>query len=726
MPAERDGPATERVVCVLAPSAHGARTLTAVPQSKAPTGELGGIGQVTVGLGPLSATPRWGLFVQEDEYVPELRWPQSVKWYERMLYTDSQLEALFLGTTMPIWQYHWALDLNGADAGWTELLAEDLGLPVGLPTNDEEEQDILPGAYSFSFIDHMQEALLGVPLGHYLFERVGEVDDALRWRLRKLGPLAPATIEEIGMSPTGELGYVRQGGGIMITTRGPQMFAGMPQPIPADRICTYVWRGDARARWIGRPMLRTAYRHWLVKDMLIRVDAVNHEKAGGVPMIETDETYQGTNLADLQALASAFRVGEDSGGALPPGAKMVLKAIQSGDVVTSMEYHDNLMARSWQAMVLQLGQGGAPGNRALGQTQAGIQDSAQQAIAKWFRGNFNLGVIRAWWANNLAPLADGTLPPHPLLVCRPRNAAVVQPAATGPPVPPTVAAPALPSPQAPVAARARAGERLAATASLPDRPLRREPYPHEIAAATDFAAIDTLHETTHAAAVRLFEQEWLPGLIDQVAAQIEALGDGAAAADLAAITLAPPDAAGLHKLLHAIATKAADEAGAELAAQGVTVGVADAARTEALIAGQAEAMARQVADGIRLAATRRAVQLANPAVAVPASEIVAGVAEYLGGLAHDWESRQLRGAVQQALTAGRFARFDKIPTAEKASYYVSALLDQNTCDPCSNDDGTELGTIDEALAFFPSGANPDCEGGPNCRCTVVAVAGSEV
>lgn len=731
--------------------------------SGAPTGEKGGIGQV---LPSFPNTPGYGRFIQEDESVDELRWPQSVTWYERMLYSDSQLEALYLGTMMPLWQYHWALDPNGADTGWTELLAEDLGLPVGLPDDDEAEQDILPGAYSFSFLDHLQEATLGVPLGHYFFERVGEIDDQLRWRLRKLGPLAPATIEEIGMSPQGELGFVRQRSGVNITTRGPTMFFNLPEPIDADRICTYVWRGDARARWIGRPMLRTAYRHWLVKDMLIRVDAINHEKAGGVPTIETDETFQGTNLDELQALAASWRVGEDSGAALPPGAKMVLKAIQTGNVVASMEYHDNLMARAWQSMVMQLGQGGAPGNRALGQTMAGVQDSAQQAIAKWVRGNFNLGVIRAWWANNVPVGSSGALPPHPLLVCRPRNSAVAQvpPSQEAPPGPPPVAvAEGTPSPPAqgveatrdrgaevesvahPSAGEAthgsgngRAGGEgeaqapgrrqhalpLKGAASLPDRPLRRQPYAHEIQAATDFAGIETLHAQTTADAVALFEDEWLPNLTEQVRAGLVSLGDSPTAAQVADLRLIPPDPEPLHKILHAIATRAADDAGAELAAQGVTVGVADAERIEALIAGQAEAMAQQITDGITLASTRKAVQLSNPAVPVKAEELAAGVVDYLGGLAHAWEERQIGGAVHQAHTAGRFARFDLIE--DTARYYASSLLDAQACEPCIDDDGLEFGTLEEAMAWAPAGGNPSCEGGPSCRCTVVAVAGSEI
>jgi hypothetical protein len=55
--------------------------------------------------------------------------------------------------------------------------------------------------------------------------------------------------------------------------------------------------------------------------------------------------------------------------------------------------------------------------------------------------------------------------------------------------------------------------------------------------------------------------------------------------------------------------------------------------------------------------------------------------------------------------------------------YASALLDSNVCAPCLEWDGHQFDTLDQAEQQFPTGGNADCQGGPRCRCTLVAVHG---
>jgi hypothetical protein len=45
--------------------------------------------------------------------------------------------------------------------------------------------------------------------------------------------------------------------------------------------------------------------------------------------------------------------------------------------------------------------------------------------------------------------------------------------------------------------------------------------------------------------------------------------------------------------------------------------------------------------------------------------------------------------------------------------FLSAILDDNTCQVCEDDDGTETTDLDYAASVIN---NPDCEGGGNCRC----------
>jgi hypothetical protein len=368
---------------------------------------------------PGAQTPGWGYFTQDGEHVPEWLWPDYTRLVERILASDGQAWSLFMGTMLPLLEYDYWIDPNGADTDFTDALAADLGLPVAGPEGPAERGgQILPGLYRFSFTEHLWEALLAPAFGHYYFEQVAEVDEAGDGlaHLRKLSPRPPVTIQEIHTDRDGGLRAIRQN---VITNRADRggAYWGLSEPIPVDRLVGYVWLPDGRRRWIGRSMMRPMYASHLIGDRLQRVDAINHERAGGIPGIETDQTYQGTSLSDLRQLASEVRVSEESGYALPPGAKMVTLKAGGTNVVESMRYHDERMARVWGQQLRQLGQT-ATGSRALGETFADIEAVVRRSIAKWFVGTFREHVIEDWWAWNV-PMVNGRAMAHPLLRFRP-------------------------------------------------------------------------------------------------------------------------------------------------------------------------------------------------------------------------------------------------------------------------------------------------------------------
>ena len=248
---------------------------------------------------------------------------------------------------------------------------------------------------------------------------------------------------------------------------------------------------------------------------------------------------------------------------------------------------------------------------------------------------------------------------------------------------------------------------------LPDRPLRREPYDHEVRAATDFAALDVAYEDAAERLNRLFTEEWLPEQTEALAAQIRA---ATTQAELAAIRAPVVGVDDLADELATVAQRGAQEAADELSAQGISRdGLTDDA-LRALTADHAQAVAQQVADGLSLAASRRAVQLYGERTA---EQIADEVTDYLGSLAHAWERDQLQGAVGQALNAGRLEVFAEVEAQVRP--YASELLDAATCDDCAEIDGTEFDSIAEARLAYPSGGYVNCQGGPRCRGTVVVV-----
>lgn len=334
-------------------------------------------------------------FVQEQETVWELTWPTSVYYFNRMR-NDSQVDSLYLASTLPIRRYRWMLDPNGCPTDMVDKLSEDLGIPVKGSTAQRRKRR----QNRVDWEKFMREAFLALIYGHMYFELVGEIDDSGMWRLRKLAPRMPHTISQI---------RVAQDGGLVSIV---QTFNENSE-IPVDRLVGFIHEQEG-ANWVGRSMLRSCYQNWLLKDRELRVDAIRHERNGmGVPIVELPERATGRMRDQANALAQNYKTGEASGGALPNGMKLRLVGVegQVSDVLASIKYHDEAMARKFLAMFVQLGVTKS-GSRALGESFIEFFDKSQETIANWFTDTVNFHVIEDWVNWNYGDIPDTT----PLLV----------------------------------------------------------------------------------------------------------------------------------------------------------------------------------------------------------------------------------------------------------------------------------------------------------------------
>ena len=349
--------------------------------STGPTGERGGIYPYLVGQ-------TWQWFRDEFETVAKLAWPASVATYESMR-SDTQIESLLAATTWPIRRYRWQLAENGARPEVVALVASDLGLEV----EGQDRSTTGRRRGRFSHDTHLRHALLSLTYGFAFFETVGEVVDG-RWRMRKLAARPAATIGEIGVHKSGELRYIRQN------------IAVGSLDIPEARLVPYVWDAEPGS-WVGRSLLRGVYRHWLIKDRLLRIDVINHEKAGGVPIIRGHDNATQAEIKELSEMAQSLTVGEAAGGAIPAGAELSIHGtMRSGQnpVLDSIRYSDEQMARRFLAMFLQLGQT-ETGSRALGDSFIDWFSLAQETIAAWYASVTN-DAIECWvgwnWGDDVA------------------------------------------------------------------------------------------------------------------------------------------------------------------------------------------------------------------------------------------------------------------------------------------------------------------------------------
>ena len=311
--------------------------------------------------------------LQDDNRA--LVFPRSAHTFAKMLREDAQVTAIFRAVSLPIRRANWQLDANGAPPEIVSHVAEDLRLRV---RGDDPHKPLAPRAGRVSWEHHLEQALYALVFGHMFFEQVYEVGRDGREHLRKLAPRWPGTLTKINVADDGGLESIEQ------SASGVGKRADSPK-IPVSRLVAYCF-DDMGGLWHGRSILRPAYKNWKIKDELLRLELNTLDRNGmGVPV------YTGSDMTndpegDLergQEIVEGFRSGETAGASIPFGAKLDVKGT-SGQLISPREaiaYHDNMMARSVMAHVLNLdGKGGA---YALASTQNDLLVQSLQTMAEW-------------------------------------------------------------------------------------------------------------------------------------------------------------------------------------------------------------------------------------------------------------------------------------------------------------------------------------------------------
>jgi hypothetical protein len=309
----------------------------------------------------------------QAEPTPELRWPLNIQVYDQMRRQDAQVISVLRAVTLPVRRTQWAIDQGAASEEVARFVAENLGLPLA----GAEQQLVLGRARDrFSWKSHLRHALLMLPFGHMYFEQVYRISpDGRRAWLRKLAPRMPQTISEIKVATDGGLEWIRQ---------NPIDVRQEPPQIPVSRLVAYVNEQEG-GNWRGQSLLRTAYKDWLLKDRLLRVDTATIERNGmGVPIYEGSEEQEGADKESGLELAKSIRAGESAGGYVPHGAKLTLQGV-SGTLpkaLDSIRYHDEQIAKSVLAHFMNLGQATGTGSYALGESFLDFFVASLQAVAE--------------------------------------------------------------------------------------------------------------------------------------------------------------------------------------------------------------------------------------------------------------------------------------------------------------------------------------------------------
>lgn len=326
----------------------------------------------------------------EDEATPELRWPLSVAVYDRMRTEDAQVTSVLRAVTLPVMRTPWRLDPAGARDEVVERVRQDLNLPVV----GAEEDAPLRTRDRFSWDEHLFHALISLPIGHMFFEQQYRIVDGYA-HLRKLEPRMPRTITAINVARDGGLVSIEQ--------------AGAKKPIPVTQLVGYVHDREG-GNWRGRSLLRPAYKFWLLKDRLLRVQAQTIDRNGmGVPVYQA--APKETDLTAGQKLATSFRSGDAAGAAVANGAKLNLKGVEGTlpDAEPVIRYYDEQIARAVLAHFLNLGT--QTGSWALGSTFADFFTLSLQTVAKRVADVANAHIVE-----DLVDINFGESEPAPKIV----------------------------------------------------------------------------------------------------------------------------------------------------------------------------------------------------------------------------------------------------------------------------------------------------------------------
>lgn len=319
----------------------------------------------------------WQYAADSGEDNPALQWPECINTYDRMEREDAQVTSVLTAVQLPIRRTQWRVQPNGARPEVVELIARDLGLPIEGQSAEQEDAPRGRTRGRFSWTTHLEQAMSMFQFGHAFFEQVARYDDSDGlFHLHKLAPRAQNTITRINVALDGGLESIVQ--------KPPaSMRVFKDEPIPVDRLVAYVFR-QRPGVWYGRSMLRPAYKHWMLKDDLLRTHATMIRRNGlGMPVYENAEGATADDVAAGRRIASQAQAGRAAGVSTPNGAKFRFAGVEGAlpDALPGVKYHDEQIGRAALTHFLNLGQ--QTGSWALGAEFANffimtLQTTAQQ------------------------------------------------------------------------------------------------------------------------------------------------------------------------------------------------------------------------------------------------------------------------------------------------------------------------------------------------------------
>lgn len=348
-----------------------------VSRPSAPLGEVGRTG-----------TQSFHGFIQTDEYVPELTGLSGLRTLDKMRRSDGMIRAVLRAIVMPLLSATWAFQPATEDPEDLDIAAEcEDGLFDGMTTG---------------WAEVLRQILTFLPLGFAVFEKVWEVRDVggeQKVMPRKLAPRLQRTIFKMNTDKGGGLTSVTQ------QTFGDDGFETID--IDIDRLLVFV-NDKEGAQWFGTPILRSAYKHWWIKDNLYRIQAMAAERWGvGIPSVTLPpDQSDDENIRKAENILAAMRSHEKGYVVWPAGYTFQLITSSTGgssvmDLEPIITHHDRMIAVSVLAQFLTLGATDT-GSWALSNDQSALFLMVEQSIGDLVCDVINRHLVPEWVDYNRA------------------------------------------------------------------------------------------------------------------------------------------------------------------------------------------------------------------------------------------------------------------------------------------------------------------------------------
>lgn len=301
------------------------------------------------------------------DYNTDLVGDRGIDAYDQMRLGDATVKAALRACKLPILSAK--MRINPASDS-----AEDAAIAEFVETE-------LRGM-NRTFEDTLREALTYLDYGRYLFEIVYRLNPDGRIGLQKLSPRLPKTV--YAWETTNGQPGIQQ-----LLPNGSKV------DIPIERLVIFVndKEGD---NWEGFSLLRSAYKHWKMKDALEKIDAMAHERQGlGIPFAKSSSTPQKTDKDEMIERIKALRANENDGIYIPMGWEvgfMDMMSRTTRNPLESIQYHGQQILLSVLAAFLGLGTT-ETGSRAVSQDLSEFFEMSVKFVAAQTAATFDKYVI---------------------------------------------------------------------------------------------------------------------------------------------------------------------------------------------------------------------------------------------------------------------------------------------------------------------------------------------